>query len=318
MIITNKTKQTDIVVRHVDRINNSSHKELEAGEFSVTQLIKDATAVILGIRHRNEITLDVQDLGSRTRGTDQHQALEEDAIALGYLVEQELSYDFRLADVAFKMYGKLDFYRTADSTLIDYKTCKEATFKKNASGEDDEWKRQLTLYYALMELINPHWYFGVDRMLIQAELFDISIVGNAKKGESTDNYRVLEFSIPTEEERAKELALAFDKVREIVALSKLKDEELPICSEKYRYASSTWKIYKGTKDNHNAKAVAGHASYTSYDDAKAGFDKAGFTEKTHCIDKVGGESIKCEHYCDVKDFCPHYKKMMEAKNEQNV
>lgn len=314
MKVTNNTNQTDIILRHVDRINNGSHKELEAGEYSVTQLLKDATAVILGIRHRNELSLDVQDLASRTRGTDQHQALEEDAKALGYLVEMELSHYFKLTDVAFKMYGKLDFYRTADSTLIDYKTCKEATYKKNASGEDDEWKRQLTLYYAILELMNPAWYFGVDRMLIQAELFDISTVGNAKKGESTDNYRLISFPIPTKEDRANELALAFDKVREIVKLSKLKDEELPICSEKYRYASSVWKIYKGTKEKHNKVAVSGHASYQSYEEAKAGFDKAGFTEDAYVIEAVGGESIKCKYYCDVREFCPHYKKMMEANN----
>ena len=315
MRVTNNTNQTDIVLRHVDRINNGSHKELEGNEFSVTQLLKDATAVILGIRHRNEITLDVQALGSRTRGTDQHQALEEDAKSLGYMVEMELSHHFKLADIAFKMYGKLDFYRTSDSRLIDYKTCKEATFKKNLSGEDDEWKRQLTLYVALLELINPSWYFGVDEMIIQAELFDVATVANDLKGESTDSYRTIYFTPPTKEEIAQELAKAFDKVREVIRLSKVPDKDLPICSEKYRYATSTWKIYKGTKDKHQAKAERGHAKYESYEDASIGFAKAGFTDKDHVIEAVGGESLKCKHFCDVREFCPHYKKMKEATNE---
>ena len=136
-------------------------------------------------------------------------------------------------------------------------------------------------------------------------------MANAKQGESTDSYRTIHFTPPTKEERAEELALAFDKVREVIRLSKLADEDLPICSEKYRYAISTWKIYKGTKDKHQAKAERGHAKYDSYEDAKVGFDKAGFTDKDHVIEAVGGESLKCKYFCDVREFCPHYKKMME-------
>ena len=316
MTVSNKTNQTDIILRHVDRINNGSHKALEDNEFSVTQLLKDATAIILGIRHRNEISLDVQDLADQTGGTDQHESLREDAEALGYLCEQELSYHFQFDKVEFTLYGKLDFYRPSDGTLIDYKTSKEATYNKNASGEDDEWKRQTTLYYTLLEFIKPSWYTGVNKMLIQSKLGDVSVVSNDKKGESTDKYRLINFRLPTLMERTDELRKAVDKVREVKSLWGTPDDKLPICSAKFRYATTEYKIYKRKGENEHLKtAERGHAHYPTAKDAVEGFHKAGFTDKTHVILECGGESLKCRYFCDVAKFCPHYRKMMEDRND---
>ena len=314
---TNKTNQLDFVKVWSDRMNGS-HKTLDEREFSVTELLKDATAITLKRRHSNEIELDVQDLADINAGTAVHESIEQDAEKLGWITEFELGTIVFDSEHAFNLYGKGDFYR--DGVLCDLKNTKEATYNKNRFANDvdlfkNEWQTQLTAYSALLYDLKPDWFVGVDKMLIEARITDLSVVGNAKKGESTDKWRLIEFPAPTQEQRQKVIDGFCEKVNEVIALENVSDEELPICSEEYRFASSVWKIYGFVKGTTNLKATAerGHANYATEEEANEAFKNAGFTENDHKVKKVGGESIKCKYYCDCKDFCPHYRKMMEEE-----
>ena len=320
MIVTNTTGQTDILERHADRVINGSHRALEDNEYSVTQVLKDATAIILGKRHRNEITRDIQDLYSMVDGTDKHNALGPDADELGYMCEQELVVNLQMDDnIPFKLTGKLDFYRPTDGNLTDYKNTKQSTYKRNADGTDDEWERQVILYNKLLDMVKPSWYTGVRKMLIQANLSDVSKVGNIMKGEDPNKLRVIEFTVPTEARKHEEILKAIDKVKEVRALESVPDELLPPCSEKYRYIDVKFKIYKRKSKNstvHGQSAVAGHANYKNYEDAREGFEQAGMTDEWYVIEKKGSDPIKCLHYCEVCEFCPYYKSLKkENANE---
>jgi len=317
MIVTNTTGQTDILERHVARVTNDSHRALGENEYSVTQLLKDATAIVLGRRHRNEITRDIQDLSPMSDGTDKHEALREDAEALGYLCEQELVVNIQIDDhIPFTLTGKLDFYRPTDGNLTDYKNTKQSTYKRNAEGTDDEWERQVILYNKLLDMVKPSWYTGVRKMLIQANLSDVSKVGNIMKGEDPNKLRVIEFTVPTEERKDEEIRKAMDKVKEVRALESVPDELLPPCSEKYRYIDVKFKIYKRKTKNsmvHGQSAVAGHANYKTYEDTREGFEKAGMTDEWYVIEKKGSDPIKCLYYCDVCEFCPYWKSLKKEK-----
>ena len=124
-MITNKTNQLDFVLRWTDRMNGS-HKPMIGNEYSVTELLRDATAIILKRRHYDEIETDVQDLADIAAGTAVHESIEKDALALGWITEFELSDHAAVDETEILLYGKGDLYR--DGQLVDIKNTKEATY----------------------------------------------------------------------------------------------------------------------------------------------------------------------------------------------
>ena len=294
---------------------NGSHKPMSENEYSVTELLKDATAIVLKRRHSKEIQKDIQAFADINAGTAVHESLEESARECGWETEKELSIVIKPEDgERFTLYGKLDLYR--DGVLADIKNTKEASVNKAVSGQDDDWRKQLTAYVIMADTMRPDWYKGLDDMQIHARITDLSVVGNAKTGKSTDKWRVIHYDIPTHAQTDALVDEFIDKVTQVRKLSKLRDNKLPMCSDKYRFAETKYKIYGKTKSGEWKKtAEVGHANYPTAYEAKQGFEKAGFTEADHRILEVGGESLRCKYFCEVKEFCPHYKKMMEVGNE---
>lgn len=315
-MVTNKTGQLDYVQLWAEEMNNS-HRVMEDYEFSVTESLKDPTAITLGRRHRNDIALDVQDTSDSNAGTAVHGSLENAMKTCGYFTEQEVSAIYKVnvggKPIFIVLCGKLDGYNPEHRRLVDNKNTKLATFNKNASGESTDWLDQLSIYNLLLDTVDPDWYKGIETLEIQARITDISVVREKMSGNSADKWRRLVFTAPREEA----IDRALSNIAKAIELRSVKDEDLPICSEEYRFATSEWKIYKRktkNSDEHNKTAVTGHAHYKSEEEARKGFEQAGFKDDWYVIEKVGGESIRCKYYCDCKDFCPHYRKMMEAIN----
>lgn len=318
MITTDRTNQLPFIQKWSEKMNGS-HKPMKQFEFSVTELLKEATAILLRRRHYDELECDIQDYADINAGTCVHESLEEFAKECGYIVEKELSYTFIVMGYPVTIYGKMDLYEPITAELSDIKNTKEATYNKNAQGKDDEWLRQLVMYSALSYLMNDRtWFNGVNGMSIQARITDLSVVGNAKKGEPTDKWRLLHYEAPTQAQRDTEVLRGLDKIGKVLSLMETPDKDLPICSEDYRWAETKYKVYKRKGKNseeHNKTAVSGHANYTTLEDAQKGMKDAGLADDMYVIEKTGGESIRCKFYCDVRKYCPHYKKMMEKENE---
>lgn len=315
---TNRTNQLGPIVKYSEDMNDS-HREMKEFEFSVTETQKPATMIVLQRRFKDKIKRDVQDMADINAGTALHATLQKYFEDDGYICEQELRQVFELSEGEFfVLTGKFDAYSPSLRKLVDIKNTKLATFNKQSSGKDDEWFRQTALYCMLLYSNNPSWFDGVETVTIEARITDLSVVKEAKAGNSTDKWRRIDWNWS---DMCKQLLTIqnkmLDNIREVQRLKSVPTEELPICSEEDRWAERTWKIYKRTKDGtgHLAKAEKGHASYESEEEAKEGFGKAGFDPDSYVIDSVGGESIRCKYYCEVAEFCPHYKKMMEAQDE---
>ena len=315
MIITNNTGVADYIYEMLKEANES-HKPMEEFEISVTESTKEVTPLVLSRRHSNEIEIDCQDIANTGFGTKEHEAVEKKAVELGYETEKELHLPLTLPNgISFVMYGKLDLYKADEKTLRDYKTCKEATYNKNSSGQDDEWDRQTTLYNTILDITKPSWYKGTEHRMVDAHIKDISAVGNAKRGLPTDSLRTIEYSIPTEEERRDAIESVKSRFMEYLRYKDVPDDELPLCSAKYRYAELKYKIYGLNKDGSVKKtAERGHANYDTAREAVEAFRKWDYTENDHVIQEVGGESIKCRYYCDCRSVCPYAKKMREENN----
>ena len=291
---------------------NNGHAAPSLERASTTFLLKDPTACVLTLRHYNDIICDLQDTAQSNTGTALHDSVLSFAKERGYMIEQSLAQSVMVDMHDVVITGQIDAYDPITGTLADLKFSKLANYDKQKSLADDEWFNQLSVYVWLLENVRPKWYFGVNNIINLVNIRDLSKVKEAKAGNSTDQWRLIEWdvdkvkaNIPTAVE--KEL----NTFSRILQLSETPDDELPICSEKYRYAESAYKIYKkGSK-----KAERGHASYETAEQAMDGFNKAGFDKDKYEIVAVGGESLKCKYYCELKDFCPHYKKMMEKENE---
>ena len=315
-MVTNKTGQLDYVQLWAEEMNNS-HRAMRENEFSVTESLKDPTAIVLGRRYRNLVENDIQDTSDSNAGTAVHESLEKAMNLCGYITEQEVSAGFAV-DVngsiePVVICGRLDGYHPEHERLVDNKNTKLATFNKNQSGESTDWHDQLSIYNELLDLNPPDWYRGCETLEIQARITDLSVVKEKMNGNSTDKWRRLVFRSP----REGALDRALGNIECALELKDVKDEDLPICSEEYRFASSEWKIYKRKGKNspeHNKVAVTGHAHYKSEAEALEAFAKAEFLDDWYVIEKVGGESIRCKYYCDLKEYCPHYRKMMEENN----
>lgn len=321
MITTNKTGMPDYIYDWASDKNNE-HSLPNFDRVSTTFIFKDPTYCVLFIRHSSEATVDLQDTASQNTGTSNHADVLEYAEKRGAVIEQSLAIGLYDESGDFVLTGQLDAYFATPRILDDLKFSKLATFNKNRNGQDTEWFNQLTTYVYLLDNVNPEWYQGVDTIRNIVNIKDLSKVKELLAGNSADQWRIIYWdkqkvydNIPTALEKIHE------NIRKIRALKNVSDEELPICSDEFRYAEKVYKIYKrkskGSEET-NKTAVTGHAKYESMDAALEGFKNAGFTDDTHVIKEVGGESIKCKYYCDMKDYCPHYKKMMEAQNGQTA
>lgn len=315
MKTTNRTNQVHFIQAWSHEMGGS-HRDMGKFEFSVTESLKDPTAIILRRRHKDDIEEDLQDTADRDAGTAVHESIEEYAKADGYICEKEVKRVVEIGNGrSFVLVGKFDCYNPNTKHLVDIKNTKLATYNKQVSGEDDEWINQQSLYVDMMSYQKPNWYGGLNDVTIEARITDLSVVKEIMAGNSPDKWRRIDW--PLEKIKAN-IPTALDKaisnICAVIDVEDTPDEELPICSDKYRFATTNYKIYKykkGIKEP-SAKAERGHASYTSIEEAQEGFKKAGFTEDEYTIKKVGGESLKCKYYCECKAFCPHYKAMFES------
>ena len=78
------------------------------------------------------------------------------------------------------------------------------------------------------------------------------------------------------------------------------DKDLPNCTKEERWAKpDVWAIMK------NGNKRASKLTYSA-EAAEIALNTAG---KGHSIEVREGESVRCERYCSVKEFCNQYKRM---------
>jgi hypothetical protein len=182
--------------------------------------------------------------------------------------------------------GKNDYMNKTERVIKDYKV---TSAYKVLKGDVEDWTFQQNVYRYLA------WCNGIEVDKLQI----IALIRDWSKTDATINpdypqvpMKVIDLPVWGLEETAQ---IILDKIIAIGKAKKLSDEDLPLCTDKERWAAPP--IYGAFKEGNtrNSKNFDSHAELTTYILANA--DK-GYVERI-----TPGKSIKCESYCEVRHLC---------------
>lgn len=284
-------------------------------DYSVTTLIQPPQLVQLTKRYAEQINVqkkkkrkDWEQLLASFMGTAVHNSLEwnlrryitthpdykfNDKTKTGYLLERRL-WD-RIADR--KISGQFDVY--FNSMLYDWKVTK---VWKAIYGDYTDWEEQLNLYA---------YFCSIHDIFIK----DLFIVLWMK---DWDKNKMYQQDYPKEPIKLIKLSLwppekQHNRFIELIEIQKanedLPDNKLQQCSVKDRWAKpDLYAVMK--KGQKRAKRVSG---MTSPKIANEYIAKQKDKDQLY-IQFRKGESLRCEKFCDAKDFCHQYKVMVTAES----
>lgn len=264
-----------------------SDYEYTPNRYSVTTLLNGATETVLKYRHNNDIEKDVSDLIWALFGSAFHKILEEQDVEKHESKEEKLQVDFNGSVIS----GIYDLYNSKTQTVTDYKT---TSVWKWILKDFDNYRQQGLIYAWMLNKLG----FKCDK----AEFILFFKDHSKTKAKVERDYP----DLPVEKKIFKFTQKDFDeievflrdKLNKIKMYEKLSDDELPPCSDEERW-------YKGTK--YAVKKKGNKRAIKLYDN-KDEAEKRASKDDNLIIEERIGRNVKCEEYCDVKDFCPFYKK----------
>jgi len=285
MIVTNKLKLPMAFVKAV-----STEKHNKEGEFSATTLLKGCKEIILTDRHWDEIEVDTADSIWKIFGSAVHKILEE--FDDGNFHEEKLTFNVFGVTIT----GTIDSYDMQNGVVFDWKT---ASIWKTKFKDYTDWKRQGLTYAWLLKRNG----FEVKQCRFVALLKDHS----KSKARTDEEYPVspvitYEFDVTDEDLNAMEQEL-LEKIPHLKEYYKLPDDDIPPCTKEERWADDDKYavMKKGVK-----KAVK---VCDSEDEANALAEESG---PNFYVEHRPAISRKCLDYCDCKQFCNFYKKMIKG------
>lgn len=257
------------------------------GDISVSSLIAPPRKRQLEKRYDEWVTEDVADGVWRLLGSSVHAILER-ADTNNHLSEERLTAEV----LKWTVSGKADLLEP-DMTLNDYKVTSVYSF---LLGDKAEWEQQLNCY---AWLYRKHG-FNPKSARIVAILRDWS-KARASRESDYPQVGVLVKNIPLwpEQDQAK---FVYDRVYLHQEAEKLTDEALPDCTPEERWARpDTWAV----------KKPANKQAYRVFE--KESDAKALVAEKPeYIVEYRPGESVRCDNYCAVAQFCSQYKSLSKA------
>lgn len=286
MILTNKQGMPEAFVKAV-----TLEPHNKKGEYSATTLLKGACETILTSRHFDEIEVDVSDMVWAIWGQAVHAIFEKQSDA-GFKEER-----FEVPVMNSKVTGRVDLYDMENEVLYDWKT---ASVWKVKFADYDDWKKQGLIYAWLMK---KHG-LKVKRCEFWALLKDHS-KAEARKNADYPVSPACKFAFDvTENDLAEIEKFIFDKIEQLEKAEKVADSELCECSKDERWATDdTFAVMK--EGRKTAVRV-----FENREDAETMLNSL---DDKHWMQERKGESKKCLDYCQCKNFCPFYKKMIEEK-----
>ena len=260
------------------------------GTLSVTTLLKSPYQRALEVEHKDDIVEDVADRIYSLLGQSVHHILER-AGSDEDLVEERFFQEVNGERIS----GQLDLLE-ADGTLCDFKVTSVWAILAAMKEGKMEWERQLNML-AWLAKKDGH---GVDKLRIVAIARDWS-PSKAKQGGDSYPQRVeaIEFLLWDEDRQ-----LRYIESRIVAHL----DPHPKPCSDEDRWAKpDTFAVMKiGGKRALRVLPTLNEAS-----DWFAEYLKKHPKEKLH-IDERKGENVRCEGYCSVAQFCPHFATLKPA------
>ena len=260
----------------------------QRGNISVTQLVGPPRIRMLTQRHLLELTVDATDRFAMMLGTALHQYLAEKMPgAIGWEKEKT----FFLTVNGWLLHGTVDYIKP--QVIWDHKLTSVWSY---VFGVKPEWEKQLNVYAYLSEMN--------DRMI--KELYVIMWFKDFLRYRAgKDGYPdapvkqvpVELWTIPDQKE------YVIGRVRAHKRAEDLPDDNLPLCTPEERWESpTTYAVMK--KGRKSALRVL-----DSELEAVSWMDTTG---KGEYIETRPGKAARCEHYCDVRDFCNQYNEIKEA------
>jgi len=263
----------------------------EDGKYSVTSLIKPPQIYQLEKRYQDKIERDVSDGLWMLLGSAIHYVLEKSKIQ-NVFKEERLEIEIG----GIKVVGKPDLY-TANETIEDYKITSCYSF---LLGEKPEWIAQLNIYAYLYE----QYGFPVKKAFIHAILRDWM----QSKGLQNEDYPKCPFITSEIEVWGKDNQRDYltERIDLHVGNERLRDEEFMQCTYQEKWSKpTTWAVKK--KGNKRASRVFGNKQ----DAEEMVLDFKGNIPLE--LEERPGEDVRCERFCNAKDFCCQYKREHNGK-----
>ena len=255
------------------------------GDFSGSELPTPPQIRTLKLRYDGLITVDVSDLIYPLLGNNTHYILQRMGIKNGL---QEESFKWEVLD--YIVSGRPDFYDEFHC-LWDYKVTSRYVL---ISGVKWEWEAQTNIYAWLLQKYN----FTVKDIKINCIFRDWSKIQAMKIPDYPKN-QVVVFPVTLWYFHD-----TYEYIVERIELHKLAeslpDSKLPECTPEERWEKPT--VY-AVKKKGQKKAVR---LLKSEKEAGEYIDTKHLDLSKHFIEMRKGESMRCEYYCDVSQFCHQY------------
>lgn len=261
--------------------------------FSATTLLKGATEIILARRHADEIEEDVSDRVWAIFGSAVHKILEQ-----GKETDSQIKEGFIKTDYAgYEVTGIFDLYDDATGTVTDYKTAGTIKWQK---GEFEDYRMQTLIYSWLLRRAG----FDARRGEIVMILRDW-VKSKAKHESGYPDCQVQKVSFEfTDNDFCEIESFIGGKLLEIEHADGLPDDMLNPCSDDERWhRPCTWAVVK----DGNKRA------YRVLESKDAADDMADAMNGYH-VEYRPGMDAKCEDYCAVNKWCPHWKEYVATMN----
>lgn len=247
------------------------------GDISTTKLIDSPQVRVLGSAHKDAISVDVSERVWALLGQAVHTILERAGLREAGMVVEERLY----AEVnGWQVSGQVDRMHCDLGKLSDYKVT--TVYKKNGS---DSWTRQLNVLRWLAHK-NGH------------EINELEVIGifrDWRKTEAQRNPDYPQAAIMTIPVPIWPLDEAEEYITERVYLHQAasRGEPVPCTDEERWFSGNTYAL---------TKRGAKRATRVSSDPSE--FGDVDFKE--YAIEVRAGEYKRCEHYCDVSQFCAQW------------
>lgn len=281
MKITNNLNLPKPFVSAVER--NYQYKDKQ---YSTTQMLKGVREIMLTRRHFDEMEQDVSDSIWLILGTAMHKVLEDSQEAIDELKETKVVIDM---PNGYKLSGIQDLYTESTKRITDYKT---GSVWKVIKDDFEDYRKQTLIYAYMFRKIG----FEVDNAEIVMVLKDFSKT-KAKTESNYPKYPVFikhfDFTDKDFEEIEKFL---IHKFQEIENAETLKDDFLPMCTDKERWAEPTRYAVMQKGKKRALKLFDTDLEALEYAEQVGGY-----------VEKREGTDKKCEEYCQCCEFCSYWK-----------
>lgn len=261
--------------------------------FSATTLLKGATEIILARRHADEIEEDVSDRVWAIFGSAVHKILEQ-----GKETDSQIKEGFIKTDYAgYEITGIFDLYDDATGTVTDYKTAGTIKWQK---GEFDDYRMQTLIYCWLLRRAGFDAHRGEIVMILRDW---VKSKARHESGYPDCQVQKVTFDFG-DADFAHIECFVYAKLSLIEYAETMRDYELQPCKDEERWhRQDTWAVVKD--GNKRAYRVL-----ESEEDAGKMLENL----KGYHIEFRPGADAKCEDYCAVNRWCPHWKEYVATMN----